>query len=189
MNGRAPLLGTSATGFGWVEIPEPPATVMETRIVPPDRRVNWTAGFLGFFIGAIAGGLAARFGVSASAWPLNSPVGVFLTVGIPFGIAGFFVERWYLTQTRLTPTLTRIHKLSASAGMLWIESTGSRSHWISLEGMRLSDSPVAGDWYSVTFLGRGRRLSVFYIPGSVASRLRPLLPPDQALPILGMGRS
>ncbi len=182
MNGQVPLSGTSATGFGWVEIPEPPASVTKTRIAHPDRLVNWTAGVLGIFLGTIAGLAAARFG--GTAWPLNSPVGVFFTVGFAFGIAAFFLERWYLTQIRLTPALTPVHKLSSSAGMLWIESPGSRTHWISLADLRLSDASIADDWYSVTFPWRRRRFHVFYVPESVASRLRPLLPPAQGGPVV-----
>ncbi|MGP8076446.1 MAG: hypothetical protein ACLP8Y_06930 [Thermoplasmata archaeon] len=157
----------------------------KTRIAHPDRLVNWTAGVLGFFLGTIAGLAAARWG--GFAWSLNSPVAVFFTVGLTFGIAVFFLERWFLTQVRLTPALTPVHKLSSSAGMLWIESPGSRTHWISLADLRLSDTSVGEDWYSVTFPWRRTRFHVFYIPGSVASRLRSLLPPAQGGPALGNG--
>jgi hypothetical protein len=175
--GEVPLSDLSSTGFGWIELAQPPASVTRTRIARPTRFVNWASGAVGLFSGTVAGAATVRFG--SSTWPVSSPLEDFLVVGVPVGIAVFFVARWYLIRRRLTPVLTRIRRVSASAGMLWIESPNTRSHWIPLEEMRLSEYPITAEWYSVTFPGRGGRVHVFYVPISVASRLRALLPPTQ----------
>jgi len=168
-------VGARSTGFDWIEIGEPPAEVTRSRFAGPDLWVNWLAAVVGAMLGITAGlaALESRFGTGI--WVFSDALVTFLAVGIPTGLLVFLFTRWYIARTQATPKISRIHRVSASGGMLWIEMYGSHSHWIALEELQLSEAPVAEDWYRVTYPGRGSKTKVFFVPWPVAFKLRPIL--------------
>jgi len=140
--------------------------------------VPWAATIAGVVIGSVAGvaGVLLWPGVTGASFGYR--VEVFLVIGLPIGAATFVFQRWYIPWMVMRGGPVRVRRLSVSDGRLRLELGDGRTFDLPLERVRVSSEPVAAGWHSVALFG-GRVSTVFYVPGDIASRIRPLLPPAE----------
>jgi len=153
----------------WLTIGPPPVAV------PADRarriaRVRRYGGVLaGLFFAGIVGFLAVIYWPGAYTGPFAFRVELFVAVGIPVGVAEYFVNGWLLAlATRFT--LLTVTRVKVEAGSLLVETLdGARSAY-PLDRVSVLTNEVAGGWFLVVLAGE-RASSGFYVPKAVAAAL------------------
>lgn len=161
--------GLSPQPVNWMEVGEPPTEVMAWRAARLAKAQTYGGLLIGLFIGGAAGFIVLLYWPGAASWSIVSRAELFVAVGIPIGVAEFFVNRVLLTMISRA-TLLHIRRLAIFDGKVYMERVVGGTIERPVKDVRVSKTSVVAGWYVVS-LPAGRSSLAFFVPPLVGTAL------------------
>jgi hypothetical protein len=158
---------SSAAGpLEWMDVGPPPASVTDWSARMDRLLGNVTGSIVGVMTGVLAGVAGVGITGGSVGAPLTWNFELFFALGIPVGLAFFFLVRWAAPRSTRARYLS-VRRVAIDGKVLRLDmDSGEVRQWRLNDIWIAKNSPAAG-WFVVSARGQG-----FLAPPTVASEIR-----------------